>query len=155
MTGTSAACLHTNQSRSYLNHLLFSSATCHSQAHVNLKIINLKITYLQVVTCRRAKYREVLPMWFLCDCHWFRLSILDIQGSFFYMCCSVHFYNNNYMYPTNAHSLLCKTLHRFANMFRSRRIIIRAPHTLNIGMLLYTTHIRSYKMIYSVHTIQL
>jgi hypothetical protein len=48
------------------------------------------------------------------------------------------------MYPTNAHSLLCKTLHRFGNMFRSRGIIIRAPHTLNIGMLLYTIHIRSY-----------
>ena len=45
------------------------------------------------------------------------------------------------MYPTNAHSLLCKTLHRFANMFRSRGIIIRAPHTLNIVMLLYTIHI--------------
>jgi hypothetical protein len=48
------------------------------------------------------------------------------------------------MYPTNAPSLLCKTLHRFANMFQSRGIIIRAPHTLNIGMLLYTIHIRSY-----------
>ena len=28
------------------------------------------------------------------------------------------------MYPTNANSLLCKTRHRFANMFRSRGIII-------------------------------
>ena len=48
------------------------------------------------------------------------------------------------MYPTNAHSLLCKTLHRFANMFRFRGIIIKAPHTLNIGMLLYTIHTGSY-----------
>ena len=52
--------------------------------------------------------------------------------------------NNNSIYPTNAHSLLCKILHRFANMFRSRGIIIRATYTMNIGMLLYTIHIRSY-----------
>jgi hypothetical protein len=47
------------------------------------------------------------------------------------------------MEPTNAHSLLCKILHRFTNMFRCRGIIIRATHTMNIGMLLYTIHIRS------------
>jgi hypothetical protein len=52
------------------------------------------------------------------------------------------FSNNNSMYPTKAHSLLCKILYRFANMFRSRGIIIRASHTMNIAMLLYTIHIR-------------
>jgi hypothetical protein len=62
----------------------------------------------------------------------------------FYMCCSVHFHNNNSMYPINAHSLLCETLHSFANMFRSRGSIIRAPRTLNISMLLYTIHVSSY-----------
>jgi hypothetical protein len=57
---------------------------------------------------------------------------------FFICVVPVHFHNNNSIYPTNVHSLLCKTLHRFANMFRSRGIIIRAPHTLNIVLLLYT-----------------
>jgi hypothetical protein len=50
-------------------------------------------------------------------------------------------FNNNSIYPTNAHSLLCKTLYRFANMFRSRGIIIRAPYTLNIVMLLHILYI--------------
>jgi hypothetical protein len=54
--------------------------------------------------------------------------------------CGITEYSNS-IYPTNAHSLLCKTLHRFANMFRSRGIIIRAPHTLNIVMLLYILYI--------------
>jgi glucan biosynthesis protein len=64
-----------------------------------------------------------------------------VKSPFFYMCCSLHFHNNNSIYPTNAHSLFCKILHRFANMFWSRGIIIRAPHTLNIVMLLYILYI--------------
>ena len=79
----------------------------------------------------------------------------------FYMCCSVHLHDNNSLYPTNAHSVLCKTLHWFANMFRSIGIIIRAPHTLNIVVFnLFLTrctewYVNIYKSIYSVHTTHL
>jgi hypothetical protein len=53
---------------------------------------------------------------------------------------------NNSIYPTNAHSLLCKTLHRFANMLRVYWVYTRyTQYTFNIA----TYYIRPY--VYSIY----
>ena len=52
------------------------------------------------------------------------------------MCCSVHLCDNSF-YNQQMHTLFCRTLYRFADMFRSIWTIIRAPHTLNIIRLLH------------------
>jgi hypothetical protein len=54
--------------------------------------------------------------------------------------------SNNSVYPTNARSLLCKILYGFANMFRSRGIIIRASYNEHRYAVIYYT----YKVLFSM-----
>jgi len=78
MTGTDAACLHTNQSRSYLNHLVHTRAyilfgptvpdNCLSAGRIRHKFMNSRVVprtfaYVRggcIVLCKQQRFRKTL-----------------------------------------------------------------------------------------------